>query len=817
MSVALEHEHPFPTLEYASDIAQQIPCLREVIRHVAHDTAVMQLLAESHESLTEVTDYLRPSAKVTVRLALEVALLAHHGQARRSGEPFVTHPVAVAVILAKNSMEKETIVSGLLHDTVEDTPLTFADIERVFGADVRKIVEGETKVSKLPKMVRTQMADEGLPGTDLGTSKVQEQVENMRSMFIAMADDWRIVVVKLADRLHNMRTLQYMPVEKRASIARETLEIFAPLAHRLGMWQFKTELSDLSFKYLFPNEYNSLDSVINSKFREYQLILDNAKQQLTAELQADPWLQGRMRSVHVVGRTKSIYSTFKKMQRHECGIERIFDLVALRVVLTPEPEEPASVVEGTVHGVAAAVGPGGDLARARASNDAENAMCYHVLGKVHSKYTPLPRTLKDYISSPKPNGYRSLHTTVLVGTQPLEVQIRTQAMHHIAEHGAAAHWAYKDGVASLPWLQIIREWQVQVDSAHDFMQLVRQELLGTRVFVFTANGRILNLARGATLMDAAKDLALPVRGYVPILNGKAALHTTELSNGDIVAFEKSSLLLVDKLGSRGYAADLRQRLNPNGGGGTDGSDDGVRLSLASAGGGYGGYRGSSAFNPRNINDASGGFTGGVLGEAAMNDLKERAMCYLQDRERSGAGWSVCPHCQPLPGDDLVATHMHAAEWDEEEHNAPPEARVQGTLHTGECPELLQELERGRRLVANPAERAAEFHEALDRHRVSARDRGLSASVIVFCTDRKGMLVDVATVVTSHANNIMNVQTDVYTPGGTSAFKYTVTVESRQQLEELIGAVQQVPDVTRVMRGTDYGPRTDAHDRTRDSW
>ena len=425
--------------------------------------------------------------------------------------------------------------------------------------------------------------------------------------------------------------------------------------------------------------------------------------------------------------------------------------------------------------------------------------------------------LKDYISSPKPNGYRSLHTTVLVGTQPLEVQIRTQAMHHIAEHGAAAHWAYKDGVASLPWLQIIREWQVQVDSAHDFMQLVRQELLGTRVFVFTANGRILNLARGATLMDAAKDLALPVRGYVPILNGKAALHTTELSNGDIVAFEKSSLLLVDKLGSRGYAADLRQRLNPNGGGGTDGSDDGVRLSLASAGGGYGGYRGSSAFNPRNINDASGGFTGGVLGEAAMNDLKERAMCYLQDRERSGAGWSVCPHCQPLPGDDLVATHMHAAEWDEEEHNAPPEARVQGTLHTGECPELLQELERGRRLVANPAERAAEFHEALDRHRVSARDRGLSASVIVFCTDRKGMLVDVATVVTSHANNIMNVQTDVYTPGGTSAFKYTVTVESRQQLEELIGAVQQVPDVTRVMRGTDYGPRTDAHDRTRDSW
>ena len=217
------------TLEFANEIARNIPCLRDTINIVAQDREALQLLQECNDQIRAVTEYLRPSAKETVRLALEVALLAHHGQARRSGAPFVTHPVAVAVILAHSNMEKATIVSGLLHDTVEDTMVSFEDIERAFGVDVRKIVEGETKVSKLPKLVRSQMADEGMMGEDSEATKIEEQVENMRSMFIAMSEDWRIVVVKLADRLHNMRTLQYMPIEKRVSIAKETLEIFSPV------------------------------------------------------------------------------------------------------------------------------------------------------------------------------------------------------------------------------------------------------------------------------------------------------------------------------------------------------------------------------------------------------------------------------------------------------------------------------------------------------------------------------------------------------------------------------------------------------------
>ena len=331
-----------------------------------------------------------------------------------------------------------------------------------------------------------------------------------------------------------------------------------------------------------------------------------ARTQLEEQLQADPWLQGRLRSVHVVGRTKSIYSTFKKMQRHNCGIEKINDLVALRVVLNPEQE---SMQEGGEH-----------------SPEQDNALCYHVLGKVHSSYTPLPRTLKDYISSPKPNGYRSLHTTVLVGTQPLEIQIRTQAMHHIAEYGAAAHWAYKDSSASLPWLQIIREWQVQVDSAHEFMQLVRQELLGTRVFVFTRNGRILNLARGATLEDAAKHQSLSTANHTPLLNGKAARYSQPLANGDIVSFERSSMSLIHRLAvlpdvEAGTLAD-----------GVDGAADGA---------------------------AEDGLP--LLDQQLLSlGLKQRAQRYLKQRlRRSREGWALCQECLPLSGDELIGASLDA--------------------------------------------------------------------------------------------------------------------------------------------------------------
>ena len=724
------------------------------------------MLHNFHEQLRPVTAYLRPSALRTVRLALETATLAHHGQCRRSGEPFIIHPVAVAIILAASNMDAVTVSAGLLHDTVEDTCLTFEEVEELFGFEVRKIVEGETKVSKLPKMVRSQMDGEALiVHPDKTTSKAQEQVENMRSMFIAMADDWRIVVVKLADRLHNMRTLQYMPLEKRASIARETLEIFAPLAHRLGMWQFKTELSDLSFKYLFPAEYEQLDRKINSQFVQYQETLEEAQTALEAQLQADPWLQGRLRSVSVVGRTKSIYSTFKKMQRHQCGIERIHDLVALRVVLNPEIAGGGSGGSGSSSSSSSSSssgGGGGASGTSSSGADAtgvstqdENAMCYHVLGKVHATYTPLPRTLKDYISSPKPNGYRSLHTTVLVGTQPLEVQIRTQAMHLIAEYGAAAHWAYKDGASSLPWLEVIREWEAQVDSAQEFMRLVRQELLGTRVFVFTRNGRILNLPHGSTLADAAAHQKLGLSTHSPLVNGKAARWSRELQNGDIVSFERSSMRLVARL-----------------------ANEVVPPALADA-------------------DDYAGLDPQIMGMG----LKQRAQRYLKAKEsRRLQTWQLCTECQPLVGDDLLGASA----------DAPSEASS-GMIHraVGRCATLQTQLDqKGYRLVdphgqsrlvdahGQSGQREA-FRAALDAQCES--DNGLPASLVVFCADRRGMLVDVASVVTDGVTNILNVHSEIFDKGGKSCLRYDVTVQDRQQLEVVMKAVREVPDVSDVLR------------------
>jgi len=509
---------PASGFAYALEIKQASPELSRRLAEVSgEDTLEMLGYAEQ---LQRSTVYLRPSARRAVRFAVEVAYLSHKNQTRRSGEPFVTHPVAVAAILAETRMDRDTVVSGLLHDTVEDTELTFEEVEAMFGTDVRNIVEGETKVSKLPKMARELDS----PSWDAE----REQVENMRSMFIAMAEDWRVVVVKLADRLHNMRTLEFMPPEKRAKISRETLEIFAPLAHRLGIWTYKTELEETSFRHLYPGEYRRLEAAIRGKRLRYEAALSSCRQQLEEMLYADELIQGRTRTIQIEGRTKSAYSTWKKMQRQQCGLERIDDLVALRVVLRAENEtssEPYATPQ-------------------QPSQQGDTALCYHVLGKVHGRWTPLPRTLKDYISSPKPNGYRSLHTTVLVGSQPLEVQIRTDEMHRVAELGAAAHWAYKDDDASLPWLQIIRQWHAQVDSSSVFMQLVRNELLGSRVFVFAPQGRILNLAKGATLADAVAHIVADEASwgggmgedYLALVNAVEEPRDYGLRNGDIVSF-----------------------------------------------------------------------------------------------------------------------------------------------------------------------------------------------------------------------------------------------------------------------------------------
>lgn len=432
---------------------------------------------------------------------------AHRGQLRRSGEPYITHPVAVAAILASLRMDADTVAAGLLHDTLEDCGVSGEELERRFGPTVRRIVEGETKVSKLYKFANLE-----------GEEK---RAEDLRQMFIAMAEDVRIIIVKLADRLHNLRTLEHMPPHKQRRIAQETLEIYAPLAHRLGMGQLKWELEDLSFRYLHPEAYHALLSRIQETQEARERVIQRAMAALQETLEKDELLQAQLQGFEVTGRPKHLYSIWKKMEREGKALEQIYDLLAVRVILDPKP---SPTEEG------------------RALR--EKQVCYHVLGLVHALWQPIPGRVKDYIAVPKPNGYQSLHTTVIaLEGLPLEVQIRTREMHRIAEYGIAAHWLYKEGLTDpeevrrrVSWLRSIQEWQQEFSSSREFVEAVTRDLLGGRVFVFTPKGRIINLPKGATPVDFAYHIHTEVGHHMvgAKVNGRIVPLSYELQNGDMV-------------------------------------------------------------------------------------------------------------------------------------------------------------------------------------------------------------------------------------------------------------------------------------------
>lgn len=473
------------------------------------DISPTQLWARLEPKIT----YLPPAEQGRVRTALEFAFAAHQGQLRKSGEPYIVHPVAVAEILAELGLDAETLIAGLLHDTVEDTEVKPEDIEERFGTAVRRIVEGETKVSKLYKLAH-QVAEER-------PSLEEQRAEDLRQMFIAMAEDVRIIIVKLADRLHNLRTLEFMPPHKQTRIARETLEIYAPLAHRLGIGQIKWELEDLSFRYLEPEAYADLLGRLKSHRAEREAAVERGKEALEAVLQRDSVLGASIQGYEVTGRTKHLYSIWKKMQREGRALEQIYDLLALRVILEPRPTP--NLEEKAMR---------------------EKQVCYHVLGLVHALWQPIPGRVKDYIAVPKPNGYQSLHTTVIAGSGlPLEVQIRTREMHRIAEYGIAAHWLYKQGLTDpeeikrrVDWLRSIQEWQAEFSSSREFVDAVTRDLLGGRVFVFTPKGRIINLPRGATPVDFAYHIHTEVGNHMvgAKVNGRIVPLSYELQNGEIV-------------------------------------------------------------------------------------------------------------------------------------------------------------------------------------------------------------------------------------------------------------------------------------------
>ena len=439
--------------------------------------------------ITEIKKYHPSSDLSDIEKAYKVAYKAHEGQKRKSGEPYIIHPLCVAIILAELELDKESIIAGLLHDVVEDTVMTSEDVEKEFGSEVALLVDGVTKLTQL----------------NYEHDKIEVQAENLRKMFLAMAKDIRVIMIKLADRLHNMRTMQYQSPAKQIEKSRETMEIYAPIAHRLGISKIKVELDDLSMKYLIPDVYNDLveqvnlnrpgrEAFIKSIIKEVGMHISNAG--IEAEID---------------GRVKHFFSIYRKMVNQNKTLDQIYDIFAVRIKVDTVKD------------------------------------CYAALGVIHEMYKPIPGRFKDYIAMPKPNMYQSLHTTLIASNgQPFEVQIRTYEMHRTAEYGIAAHWKYKEGKSGAPsneeaklsWLRQMLEWQTEMSDNKEFLSSIKSDLnlFSDNIYCFTPTGDVKNLPAGSCPVDFAYSIHSAVGNKMvgARVNGKLVTIDYELKSGDRV-------------------------------------------------------------------------------------------------------------------------------------------------------------------------------------------------------------------------------------------------------------------------------------------
>jgi guanosine-3',5'-bis(diphosphate) 3'-pyrophosphohydrolase len=454
--------------------------------------------------------YLPPEKITLVEDAYKFALKAHKGQVRKSGDPYVEHPLQTALILAELQLDASTLAAALLHDVPENCGIPISELEAKFGAEAARLVDGTTKLGKL-----------SLPTSGRARGA---QAENLRKMLVAMAEDLRVVFIKLADRLHNMRTLNALSPEAQHSIAQETLEIYAPLAHRLGIWELKWQLEDLSFRYLEPKKYRQIANLVAARRARREAFIAQVIQILQGEFD-----RAKLRA-EIWGRPKHIYSIHRKMERYSAQdkhFDDIHDLLALRVVVSTVPD------------------------------------CYHALGILHSLWRPLPGDFDDFIANPKPNGYQALHTTVMcLGTIPLEVQIRSRDMHHLAEYGLAAHWRYKEGEKKdihfeerIAWLRQLIDWHRELSGAEEFLESVKTDIFIDQVFVYTPQGEIKDLPKGSTPLDFAYRVhtELGHRCIGAKVNGKLVPLNYQLNNGDVV----------DIVSSKAAKAPSRDWLNPH--------------------------------------------------------------------------------------------------------------------------------------------------------------------------------------------------------------------------------------------------------------
>jgi len=719
-----------------------------------------------------------PSTDVSILdKAYKISTEAHGDQARKSGEPYIIHPLWVSIILAELEMDKETIVAGMLHDVVEDTLMTEEGITEQFGAEVALLVDGVTKLGQL----------------SYSADKLEVQAENLRKMFLAMARDIRVIIIKLADRLHNMRTLEYMRPEKQQEKARETMDIYAPIAGRLGISKIKTELDDLSLRYLRPDIYNDLVRQINERKVEreefvQQIVKEISSHVANAKIKAD-----------VYGRVKHLFSIYKKMVNQDKTVDQIYDLFAVRIIV----------------------------------NNVKD--CYAALGVIHEMYTPVPGRFKDYIAMPKANMYQSLHTTLMSSVgQPFEIQIRTAEMHKTAEYGIAAHWKYKESgdgkknVASqeeekLSWLRQILEWQTEMADNREFMNLLKGDLdlFTEEVYCFTPNGDVKSLSNGSTTVDFAYAIhsAVGNRMVGARVNGRLMPIDYKIQNGDRIEILtsqnskgpsrdwlnivkstqaknkinswfkkeykeeniiKGKEMITSSCRSKGFAAsDLLKSKYMQVVQKKYGFRDWDAVTAAV---GHGGLKEGQIVN-RLIEEYTREHREVITDETVLEKVAEAAEHKVHlTKSKSGivvkgiddmaVRFSKC--CNPVPGDEIVGFVTRGRGM---------------TIHRTDCINVLNltDIDRARLLDAEWGTEASE--EAFGQY---------LAEVKIYANDRTGLVLEVSKILTEQNMDVksMNVRTSKQ---GTATIEAGFIVRGREELSKVIEKMRQIEGVLDIER------------------
>ena len=677
---------------------------------------------------------------------------AHRGQFRNSGEPYVTHCVEVAKILADLQLDSTTVASGLIHDVVEDTKITVEEVEAEFGKEIAAIVDGLTKIAKLPNSGSNQ----------------DRQVESYRKLLLSIAKDARVIIVKLADRLHNMRTLDHLAEEKRRRIALETRDLYAPLAHRFGMARMRWELEDLAFKHLETDDYKALARQVAQKRGEREELIASLRDPLEREL-----ARAGIRDVEVTGRPKHLWSIYKKMKQRDKPYEEIFDLLAIRVLVNSVPD------------------------------------CYHALGVIHDGYTPVQERIKDYIAQPKSNGYQSLHTTVFgPGKQVYEIQIRTKAMHRTADFGIAAHWLYKEDARSsdeldrhLTWFRQILELQLDAKTPDEFLEFLKLDLYADEIFVFSPKGAVHQLPKGATAIDFAfsvhSEVGLHCAGAR--INGRIAPLSRELRNSDTVEIitaqtarpsrdwlahvrtgrarhkirqwlRHEELSSSVKLGQEILERELkRRRLAKPDDHALDAAAHALSLTDAThlyASIGQGDVSVSLAIKQLHPDSPEGEVPKPTLVERLVDRVRGSKGVKIQGVDGVMVRYAQC--CQPVPGDPVTGYVT----------------RGRGvSIHRTDCPNLL--------ILAHEPERR------LDIDWQEAEGQRFIVRLILEGNDRRGLYADVAAAVADAGTNIRSLE--LKTTDGRATGAVLVEVENLAQLQKIMKAARKVKGITEVAR------------------